>query len=184
MSHGQSWGGEEHVSERLPYGHLDEMASMLWKIGNYNYGDTLQSIMAPSIFQAATLSVDNLKLDLGFTFRQNSITEAPEPTVYTGIVSEHDPYSQQDGATICIWRQFTLDMRQRRKKFAKGASILLDEGEVFLTDDQPIGARRKRGTAEWRQVEKLGRICTRDDYESYMNGLRIIHYGLKQQTSE
>lgn len=177
-------GGERLVSERMPRGYFDDMTAMLWRIGNYVVGDTLYNVPTPSEMTTSLISVGSHALTLGFTFRHNDTTGTSEPIIYSGTVIEQEPYEQMEDALLCKWRQFILDTRSRRKTFSKGISIAFDGGEIVLQEGHPTGKRCAKGPKAWQQVSRLDKVCTRDDYDTFMSGLFVVYDGLLLQNTE
>lgn len=176
-------GGGRRVSERLPQGYFDMLSAKIWRVGNLALGSVLENVMPPSILRGSPIIVNNrLALELTFDFRYNVATEAAEPVEYTAILSEIEPCQGRQEADIWYWRQFTLDVRRRRKEFSRGVTIVIPElGEIDLTQGPPIHGPRRRTSAIWQDIQQSELTCTSDDYEWFMENLTVVQRDLQEQ---
>lgn len=162
------------VSERLPSGYFGRLATDIRVLGELAVPALLAHPMAPSLVMADPLEVGSTQINLSFEYRMHPETADPVATHYTAVISDKEPYLPDPNGQVCTWLSFQLDLRRRRKVFDKGTSIVFPDGEIFLTDQPPLGQSR-RSPPIWKQAQQLGKLCTREDLRWFTERLHFAH---------
>lgn len=171
-------GGDRPIIDRLPDGSFDEMALLVWRIGELAMGPLLENPMPPSTINSTVVRIGHLSLDLSFDFVLDLERNDAQPTTYRVTVSEREPFPGYEEAEALHWRRFNLNLLNQRQTFERGSNIITPQGEIQLSDTSPLQGEQPKGPLAWRLATVLEMTCDIDEYYEFMDQLTSIYIHL------
>lgn len=147
------------MTERLPGVLYDQLAKSIWDLGRVTIGHLVDIAPIPSRVKGE-IELDEEVLEPEFIIIDPTEFHAKLPPVVGLTVNSAEAYSKDAAFTMYTWRKVILNMRQRRREFEQGVTLLDGEGNSITPQlDLPqAGTRRRPGSHAWRELKGSGKL--------------------------